>query len=142
MRLFPIIYGSSKVPLGSFLVPWSQLSLTFISCFFSTSRSRFFSIFTRIFAFLGRIIPYLILKTAYFLSTLLYFLFDWCMHCHILIRKKIISYFHNKGGSLPKKSKIYFFQEIIIYTPIESPCRVYMKNYVILNKLSVIRTKK
>jgi hypothetical protein len=48
---------------------WSHLSFDFFFRFFSSSKSRFFIIFTRFFAFIGRITPYIFLKTTYFLST-------------------------------------------------------------------------
>ena len=33
---------------------------------------------------------------------------DWCINCHLKVRKKIYSIFHYKGGPLPKKSRTFF----------------------------------
>ena len=51
-----------------------------------------------------------------------------------LVVDKFWSIFAHKGGPLPKKSRNFDSQpDITIYTPIESPCRVYSKYFVFKN---------
>jgi hypothetical protein len=51
-----------------------------------------------------------------------------------LVVEKFWSIFAHKGGPLPKKSRNFDSQpDITIYTPIESPCRVYSKYFVFKN---------